>query len=76
MIVTVSEFKAKCLGLFDLVHDRGETIVVTKRGRVVARVVAPAGDEHKPWLRVRGTASWKGDPFEPVVDESDIEALG
>ncbi len=75
MNISVSEFKAKCLGLFDRVHDRGETIVVTKRGRVVARVVPPAGDELKPWLRVRGTARWHGDPFEPVVDESDIEAL-
>jgi len=75
MQVTATEFKAKCLALFERVRDRGETIVVTKRGRVVARVVPPAGDNDRPWLRVRGTATWKGDPFAPAVDESDIEAL-
>jgi prevent-host-death family protein len=75
MHMTASEFKAKCLALFDRVRDRGETIVVTKRGRVVARVVPPAGDDARPWLRVRGTATWKGNPFEPAVEESHVEAL-
>ena len=75
MQVPVSEFKAKCLGLFDRVDRGGETIVVTKRGRVVARVVPPAGEGDRPWLRVRGTATWHGDPVEPVVDESEIEVL-
>jgi len=75
MHVTVSEFKAKCLGLFERVRERGETIVVTKRGRIMARVVPPTGDEDRPWLRVRGTATWKGDPFAPAVDESEVEAL-
>ncbi len=75
MNVTASEFKAKCLALFDRVRDRGETIDVTKRGRVVARVVPPPGDEDRPWLRVRGTAVWTGDPFEPAVDEGEVEAL-
>lgn len=71
----VTEFKAKCLALIDSVRERGEPITITKRGRVVARLV-PAGDEdEKPWLRVRGTARWLGDPFAPVVDESEIEAL-
>jgi len=75
MHVTVSEFKAKCLGLFERVRERGETIVVTKRGRVMARVVPPTPDEDRPWLRVRGAATWNGDPFAPAVDESEVEAL-
>jgi prevent-host-death family protein len=75
MKIPAAEFKAKCLALLDRVHDRGEPITITKRGRVVARLV-PAGDEDaRPWLRVRGTARWHGDPFAPVVDESDIDAL-
>lgn len=37
--VAASEFKAKCLGLLDQVADSGETIVVTKRGRPVARLM-------------------------------------
>ena len=75
MVITASEFKAKCLALFDRVRDRGETIVITKRGKVVARVLPPADTDEKPWRRARGTATWNGDPFAPAIDESDIDAL-
>lgn len=73
--VPAAEFKAKCLSLIDRVHERGEPITITKRGRVVARLV-PAGDEDdRPWLRLRGTVTRYDDPFEPSIDESEIEAL-
>lgn len=75
MKLAASEFKARCLALLDRVHDDGEPITITKRGRVVARLV-PAGDpDQRPWLRVRGTARWHGDAFAPVVDEGEVEAL-
>ena len=68
MHMAAAEFKAKCLALLDVVRDEGRTITITKRGRVVARLV-PAGDEDdKPWLRVRGRATWTGDPFAPADD--------
>lgn len=38
--VPASRFKAECLALLDDVARTGEEIVVTKRGRPVARVVA------------------------------------
>lgn len=38
-LIPAGEFKAKCLGLLDDVESRHHTIVVTKRGRPVARVV-------------------------------------
>jgi prevent-host-death family protein len=37
--VTAASFKAHCLALLDEVAATGESIVVTKRGRPVARVV-------------------------------------
>lgn len=73
--VPAAEFKAKCLSILDRVRERGEPITITKRGRVVARLV-PAGDEDdRPWLRLRGTVTRYDDPFEPAIDESEIEAL-
>jgi prevent-host-death family protein len=75
MKLPAAEFKAKCLSLLDRVHERGEAITITKRGRVVARLV-PAGEtDDRPWLRLAGTARWHGDPFEPAVDETELEAL-
>jgi prevent-host-death family protein len=52
--VSVSEFRAKCLRLIDAVETKGDRIVITKRGRPIARIepVEPL----KP--RLRGT--WEG----------------
>ncbi len=42
--VAAGEFKAKCLALFDEINVTGEELVVTKRGRPVARVL-PAHED-------------------------------
>jgi len=75
MKISATEFKAKSLALIDRVHESGEPIIITKRGRVVARLVADDEGEAKPWLRLRGCVQWIGDPLAPAVDESEIEAL-
>ena len=38
LVVTATEFKAKCLELIDDVSAKGGTITVTKRGRSIAKV--------------------------------------
>jgi len=43
--VTASKFKAQCLAMLDEVAATGEEIVVTKRGRAVARVSAATPPE-------------------------------
>jgi prevent-host-death family protein len=70
-----AEFKARCLALLDRVHDRGESITITKRGRVVARLVPAGNTDERPWLRLSGTGRFVGDPFAPVVQEDEIEAF-
>jgi prevent-host-death family protein len=75
LTLPAAEFKAKCLALIDRVRERGEPITITKRGRVVARLV-PAGDEEeRPWLALRGRGRWTGDPYAPAVVERDIQVL-
>lgn len=39
-VVTITEFKAKCVALLNDVGASGTTIVVTRRGRAVAEVSA------------------------------------
>lgn len=73
MTITATEFKAKCLSLIDEVQENGGELIISKHGRPVARLV-PAREE-KPWLALRGKGRFTGDPFAPVVDEKDIEAL-
>ena len=36
--IPAGEFKAKCLAIMDEVQARGETIVITKRGKPVVRI--------------------------------------
>jgi prevent-host-death family protein len=43
--ISASQFKAQCLAMLDEVAATGEEIVVTKRGRAVARVSAVAEPE-------------------------------
>lgn len=45
--VKASEFKAKCLQLMDQVAETGETVIITKHGKPVARLV-PAPVNNKP----------------------------
>jgi len=73
MTVTATEFKAKCLALIDRAHKRGETIVITKRGRVVAKLIGDSGTSKQPWKELRGQVTWYGDPLAPALDPDDIE---
>jgi prevent-host-death family protein len=73
MEINAAHFKARCLKLLDEVDRTGEEIVVLKRGRPVARVVPIHEDQ--PWLKLRGSGRFVGEPFEPVVAASDIDAL-
>ena len=39
--ISATQFKARCLRLLDEVAETGETLVITKHGRPVARVEPP-----------------------------------
>ena len=57
----VSEFKRHCLDLFDRVHRENEELVITKRGRPIARVV-PLNSERQPLKGIlRGQMEIVGD---------------
>jgi len=73
MNIAATEFKAKCLELLDRVHRTGEELVITKRGKPVARLVAERDD--KPWMALRNKGRFVGDPIAPVIKESDIDSL-
>jgi prevent-host-death family protein len=74
MKMTATHFRARCLSVIDRVHRTGEPVVITKHGKVVARVVAAGGES--AWLKLRERPGrWKGDPVAPVVDPDDVEAM-
>jgi prevent-host-death family protein len=62
MEISASQFKARCLALLDQVAEGGGELVVTKRGRPVARLV-PVDDE----VSLRGTVNY-------LVDDEELLA--
>lgn len=53
--VKASEFKAKCLSVMDEVRERGIQVVITKRGKPVAKLVPVKQRAHSPIGFMRGT---------------------
>ena len=69
--VAVSEFKARCLALLDDVARTGETLLVTKRGKPLARVTPGSTlGVASPQDTLHGTVEILGDVIEPVVPMS------
>jgi prevent-host-death family protein len=64
--IAAGDFKAKCLRLIDEVSQRRTELVVTKRGKRLAKLV-PADDLPPPLFGfMRGTAKLRGDIVEPL----------
>jgi len=65
--LSVSEFKAKVLGVMNQVARTGETIVVTKRGKAIVKVI-PFVEEAAPLApgKLRGTVVEEGDIVAPL----------
>ena len=73
--IPAGEFKAKCLKLMDEVALTGEELIITKRGKPVARLV-PAKEERPPLFgSMKGTVKVLGDIMEPVWEPSWEEEM-
>lgn len=68
--VPAGEFKAKCLKLLDEVAATGEEIVVTKRGKPVARVLPVGSRVARPLL---GSVLEEHDIVSPSDEEWEME---
>jgi prevent-host-death family protein len=66
--IAAGEFKAKCLSLLDQVQKTRQEIVVTKRGRPVAKVVPIEEEKPQLWGRMAGTFVILGDIVSPIED--------
>lgn len=75
--ITVSKFKATCLAVLEKVRRTGEPILVTKRGKPLAKVApppAPSLTEQSGFGCMAATAEIVGDIVAPLTEE-DWEVL-
>lgn len=81
--IPAGEFKAKCLAIMDEVNATGEPVIVTKRGKPVARVssaneVVQKENPESIFGFLRGKAAIVGDPDDlvgPIVPLKDWDHL-
>ena len=67
MDISAAEFKAKCLKLLDEVAATGKPLVVTKRGKPVARVVPVEQRGPEPLFGfLKATVVFHGDVVSPI----------
>ncbi len=65
------KFKARCLRLLDEVHSTREPVLITKRGRPMAKLV-PVEDEPREFLgRLKGIVKIVGDIESPVASPDE-----
>jgi prevent-host-death family protein len=78
--IPAGEFKAKCLKLIDEVAETGEEIIITKRGKVRARIVPERprlSDEERTALRKKLAESviFVGDVVSPLYPDYEPPPL-
>ena len=75
MEISAAEFKAKCLKLMDEIARTGKPIVITKRGKPVAKLVPAEPAPRKPLFGyMAGTITYVGDIESPLDVEWEAEA--
>jgi prevent-host-death family protein len=70
MEIAAGKFKSQCLHLMDLVATTDIEVVITKRGKPVARLVRPEVKKKKLFFGcMKGTIDVTGDILEPSGPE-------
>ena len=64
--VAAGEFKARCLKLMDEVQAKGGEVVITKRGKPVAKLVQVKERKRRWFGYMKGSMEILGDIMEPV----------
>ena len=72
-IITATEFRAKCLALMDEVAETGVEIVITKRGKPVARLSAYRERPKTLYGKYRGQFKICGDIDDSLEEDWEAE---
>jgi len=73
--MAAGEFKAKCLQVMDQVRSTRTPIVITKRGRPIAKLVPAEEYRSTAFDSLKGRIEILGDIVSPLVPPEDWEAL-
>ena len=74
--IPAARFKARCLKIMDEVKARRETVLITKKGKPVARLMPAEETARDVFGRLAGELEITGDVTAPVVAASAWESSG
>ena len=77
MAISISKFKNSCLDVIRRVEASGQSVSITRRGKVVARLApsfqAAQSVDAKPWQQLRALGgALLAEPSESVLREEDL----
>ena len=73
--VPAGEFKARCLRIMEEVRTKRVTVLITKKGRPVAKLVPADEAADDVFGRLQGVLEIAGDVESPVLTPEDWEAV-
>ena len=74
--ISAAEFKAKCLDIRDRVAERHHEVIVTKRGKPVARVVPMINKPDRIVGAMKGQIEIRGDMFPASIEKKPLLKKG
>lgn len=73
--IGAGDFKAQCLALMDEVQQTHEPVLITKRGKPIAKLVWVAAESDNLFGLLKGKMHIEGDIVAPVIDEAEWDCL-
>ena len=73
--ISAAEFKAKCLGIMDEVAASHQPVIITKRGKPVARLLPIEAEPVSIIGRYKGKIKIEGDWLAPVFPTEEWDAF-
>jgi prevent-host-death family protein len=69
--MAAGSFKANCLAVMDEVRDKRETVVITKRGKPVAKLVPLTTEADEIYDFLAGKGAVTGDIVSPAISSEE-----
>lgn len=74
-IMPAGVFKARCLAVMDQVQAKCETVIITKHGKPVARLIPADTDSDEIFGFLKGKIEISGDVVKPAFSARDWKRL-
>lgn len=74
-VIPAGEFKARCLKLMDEIGEEGGELIITKRGKPIAKLVPvdrPA-EQESVFGSMRGSVTFHGDIIGPFHEDWEVD---